>query len=308
MHKVFNTLQKKGQLFSHDFFVLSLICFREILTIDSNLRQENTELKHRLRQLESRVGPTSSEGVTNQKLRKQVETLKRELASLSEAYEKLKIDSTREISKWRSQIIQPAGHDDYKMKYISLQHIVESERIDHRREINKLLKEIKESKNYRRVSRSPSPAHNQTGNRMLPLISSSQVTGRKFATQSMASNRLSSGLSTIETQKLSSSRTPTRTNGSLRKSQGISPSPEPRRSGRDNRRRKDTSSAQSHTYASLSRSRSPSSSLGRRFDPTAYALEKAQKLESSRRARAWGSGRSSRYESGYSSANSQVLS
>jgi predicted transcriptional regulator len=141
------------------------LCFREILTIDSNLRQENTELKHRLRQLESRVGSSSSEGgMTNQKLRKQVETLKRELASLSEAYEKLKIDSTREISKWRSQIIQPAGHDDYKMKFISLQHIVESERIDHRREINKLLREIKEIKNSRRVSsRSPSPAQTRTG-------------------------------------------------------------------------------------------------------------------------------------------------
>jgi hypothetical protein len=122
----------------------------------------------------------------------------------------------------------------------------------------------------------------------------------------MAANRLSSGLSTVETRKLSSSRTPTRTNNSLRKSQRTSPSPEPRRSGRDSSRRKD-SSAQSHTYASLSRSRSPSSSLGRRFDPTAYALEKAQKLESSRRTRAWGSGRSSRYESGYSSANSQVF-
>jgi hypothetical protein len=131
-------------------------------------------LKHRLRQLESRVGPSSSEGVTNQKLRKQVETLKRELGSLSEAYEKLKIDSTREISKWRGQIIQPAGHDDYKMKYISLQHIVESERIDHRREINKLLREMRESKNYRRPSRSPSPAPARTGKEPLtfcfPLV------------------------------------------------------------------------------------------------------------------------------------------
>lgn len=119
-------------------------------------------MKHRLRQLESRIGSPSSEGVTNQKLRKQVESLKRELSSLSETYERLKIDSAREISKWRSQTIQPAGHDDYKMKYISIQHILESERIEHRREIHKLLREMRDSKS-KWNSRSPSPAHSRTG-------------------------------------------------------------------------------------------------------------------------------------------------
>lgn len=35
--------------------IFVLIWHREIRQIDSNLRQENTELKHRLRQLESRI-------------------------------------------------------------------------------------------------------------------------------------------------------------------------------------------------------------------------------------------------------------
>lgn len=118
----------------------------------------------------------------------------------------------------------------------------------------------------------------------------------------MASGRLSSGLSTVESNK-NSFRSSTGINSSVRHSR-TSPSPEPKRSGRDSKRR----TAQSPTYASLSRSRSPSSSLGRRFDPTAYALERAKKAEISRRSSAWGSGRGSRYgESGYSSANSQVL-
>lgn len=93
-----------------------------------------------------------------------MESLKRDLSSLSETYEKLKIDSAREISKWRSQTIQPAGHDDYKMKYISIQHILESERIEHRKEVKKLLREIRESKSFQRSSRSPGPAQTRTGN------------------------------------------------------------------------------------------------------------------------------------------------
>jgi hypothetical protein len=317
MLKVFNTLQKKGFLslyplslsLSVSLFLLTsvslslpLFC-RDLLTIDSNLRQENTELKHRIRQYESRLNSTAattaSEGISNQKLRKQVETLRRELSNLSEAYERLKLNSTREIAKWRSQIIQPAGHDDYKMKYISLQHILDSERIDHRREIQKLLKELKENKGYNSKSRrSPSPA------------APTRTSSRKLATQSMASNRLSSGLSTMETVKKPSTRNSSLTNHSLRKSQRMSPSPEPQRNGRDHRRRQDSthSAHQSHTYASLSRSRSPSSSLGGHFDPTAYARERSRKVESTHRDRAWGSGRSARYgESGYSSANSQVI-
>jgi hypothetical protein len=40
--------------------------------------------------------------------------------------------------------------------------------------------------------------------------------------------------------------------------------------------------------ASSSRSRSPSSSLGGRFDPTAYALERAERLKKSKSSPGWG--------------------
>lgn len=78
--------------------------------------------------------------------------------------------------------------------------------------------------------------------------------------------------------------------------------------------------------AASSRSRSPSSSLGGRFDPTAYALERAERLRKSRKGPSWGARASDRshislldemcsivlfvirynHESGYSSATSQV--
>lgn len=62
-----------------------------------------------------------------------------------------------------------------------------------------------------------------------------------------------------------------------------------------------------------SRSVSPSSgyhsgsSLGGRFDPTAYSRERAEKVAASKAKSAWGVSSNRYQESGYSSANSQVI-
>lgn len=92
-------------LYSHTYII------RELRHIDSNLRKENTELKHRLRQLESRSGsasgnPASSSGVTeNQiivKIRRQNDALQRELTEMTNAYERLKYVTSNEIAKWKN--------------------------------------------------------------------------------------------------------------------------------------------------------------------------------------------------------------
>lgn len=155
------------------------IKYRELKIIDSNLRQENTELKFRLRQLESRIGTStpisSSTDVSSQnnKYKKHIEALKKELSDLSVAYERLKIETSREISKWRSNNnIQSSGYgsgsntDDFRKKYLTIQHILETERIDHRREINHLLKELKDAKQHNNSSRrlnNSSPSRSHTG-------------------------------------------------------------------------------------------------------------------------------------------------
>jgi hypothetical protein len=111
-------------------------CCRELRQMVAQLRQDNTELRHRMRQAESRsakalnnsmsmnstaslhgatglVAQGTPSGVaainaelatTNAKLRKQIDALKRELEQLSQAHEKLRADSAREISKWKLRI------------------------------------------------------------------------------------------------------------------------------------------------------------------------------------------------------------
>lgn len=101
---------------------------RELRQIVSQLRQDNTELKHRLRHSSSTStnaannsfttggGGNSSSNISgmnsqntdlinlNQKLKKQVEALKKELHDLSNAYEKYRTEASKEITKWKRAI------------------------------------------------------------------------------------------------------------------------------------------------------------------------------------------------------------
>jgi coiled-coil domain-containing protein 61 len=97
---------------------------RQIVT---QLRQENTELKHRLRQMESRANSTNSMGkgpggniqadliADNTKLRKQNQGIKKELAESSSAYEKLRIEMAKEIGKWKSKLSSTSFEGEKKV-------------------------------------------------------------------------------------------------------------------------------------------------------------------------------------------------
>ena len=82
------------------------------------LRQENSELRHRLKQLESRAstqqggsGSTSTLDVValNAKYKKQIESLRKELEEFSGVHEKLRVDSARELAKTRHQLSLAIG-------------------------------------------------------------------------------------------------------------------------------------------------------------------------------------------------------
>jgi len=93
-----------------------MISFREQRQIISQLRQDNTELRHRLRHSgggASALNTSTTQHTNaantelsnaNAKLRKQVENLKRDLQDSSVAYEKLRTESAREIARWKLKI------------------------------------------------------------------------------------------------------------------------------------------------------------------------------------------------------------
>jgi thiamine kinase-like enzyme len=88
--------------------------------IVTQLRQDNTELRHRLRQADSRANNVSSIGKggstgggftlhtdlvnENIKLRKQLSGLKKELADTSNVYEKFKIESYKEVNILKAKV------------------------------------------------------------------------------------------------------------------------------------------------------------------------------------------------------------
>lgn len=102
-------------------YTSSIRIHRELKQILSQLRQDNTELRHRLRHggatnsstanfsaLNSSALHTNAVNTdlsnANAKLRAQVESLKRELQESSVAFEKLRTESAREIARWKLKI------------------------------------------------------------------------------------------------------------------------------------------------------------------------------------------------------------
>ena len=97
--------------------IIGLVYYnRELRELLARLRQENTELKHRLRQghhglntstgsalgagSSSQIASLNAEGVAaNIKLRTQIDSLKKELNESSKAYNQLRVDATKEIAK-----------------------------------------------------------------------------------------------------------------------------------------------------------------------------------------------------------------
>eukprot|EP00602_Paraphysomonas_sp_CaronLab_P000215 CAMPEP_0185031382 /NCGR_PEP_ID=MMETSP1103-20130426/18830_1 /TAXON_ID=36769 /ORGANISM="Paraphysomonas bandaiensis, Strain Caron Lab Isolate" /LENGTH=789 /DNA_ID=CAMNT_0027566895 /DNA_START=93 /DNA_END=2462 /DNA_ORIENTATION=- len=277
---------------------------REMRQIDTQLRQENTELKHRLRQLEKRNGVSngsSEPSGTVGKLRKQIDTLKRELADSAAAYERLRVEMAREAARWRAQTpsSQSEREKEWRAKAVGLQHALDSERIEHRREVLRLQRELEDARQL--IARKKLTGASSGAGRS----SKQQMSSRQIA----AANRMSAG---VPSTGRSRSPVPRSTRGSYSSTggyssgYGYSAGGTRTGAGRGRSQTSRTPPPRRSTLQSRSRSRSPSSSLGGRFDPTAYAMQRQQRISQSKSSRsAWGAGGDRYVESGYSSANSQ---
>ena len=104
---------------------------KDLRAMVANLRQENQELRHRMRQAESRsakaasnnagLGANISHGdlskvnselmAQNSKLKRQVEACKRDLAAADVNFEKMRTDAAKDISKWKMKALEgdPGG-------------------------------------------------------------------------------------------------------------------------------------------------------------------------------------------------------
>ena len=85
---------------------------KDVRQIIAHLRQENTELRHRLRQADSRklsappgqVGMVNELTAANAKLRRTVEGLRKELQEASASFEKQRAESQKELNKWKLRV------------------------------------------------------------------------------------------------------------------------------------------------------------------------------------------------------------
>lgn len=275
------------------------------------LRQENTELRHRLRQAESRINktnttissPPSTSSInpslteiiaTNSKLRKQVESLKKDLADASIAYERLRNESTKEISKWKSRSGQGSSDPlEFYTKGVSNTNNSTVEVL--RRRVIELEKEVT---TMRKANVSTNRAN--TAYRSSSASKNSNMPYRQRSHTPPAAANLSK-------QPVS------------RSNQRSYSADSNKMTGTKNTNKRTTASATASSREARGRSTSPASSLGGRFDPTEYAKNRKEKIMEAKMNKngVWGSTgggsndhryeRSSRgyKESGYSSATSQ---
>ena len=304
------------------------------------MRQENTELKHRLRHsgqsnqtstatnnssFSNGSGPNSADVVSaNSKLKKQIESLKKELQELSLAHERLRTEAAREVSLWKLKIgsVNPSHVDsiavptaidsmtttmlpkgtvlaDLKRRVLVLEQELRSERLKSTFSSARMHPTATSTRRAHASNFSPGHLSRHTGR---DRGGGSTVTR---PTHSWASRSISADTALRM-------RSPRGTSDDL-VSQRLPASTWSHPHG-----------SASPKHAAGSRRASPrvpsSSSLGgSRFDPTAYQRQKQQLKDlQSMTSKAWGVGVSRsdkhrhrspngpRHESGYSSANSQV--
>ena len=306
----------------------------------SQMRQENTELKHRLRHSGqsnhnstatnnssfSNGGPgpnTSADAVSaaNSKLKKQVESLKRELQELSLTHGKLRTEAAREVSRWKLKIgsVNPSHFDsavptaatdammlpngvvaDLKRRVLVLEQELRSERLKStisgtRMHPAAISTSTRASASYL----SPGHISRYTGRDREGGVSSVTRPTHSWASRSISADTAlrmrSRGTSGVVQQRLTASAWGN-PHGSASPKQAVG------------------------SRRASPRVPSSSSLGGSRFDPTAYQRQKQQLKElQSMSSKAWGVGVSHsrdkyryrspnglRHESGYSSANSQV--
>lgn len=310
----------------------------------SQMRQENTELKHRLRHsgqsnqtstaannssFSNGSGPTTADVVSaNSKLKKQIESLKKELQELSLAHERLRTEAAREVSRWKLKIgsVNPSHVDsiavptaidsmtmmttmlpkgtvlaDLKSRVLVLEQELRSERLKSTISGARMHPTATSTRRAHASNFSPGHLSRHTGR---DRGGSSTVTVTR-PTHSWVSRSMSADTALrMRSPRGTSDLVPQRLPASTWSHPHGSASPK-------------------HTAGSRRASpRVPSSSSslgGSRFDPTAYQRQKQQLKDlQSMTSKAWGVGVSRsdkhrhrspngpRHESGYSSANSQV--
>lgn len=190
----------------------------------SQLRQENTELRHRLRKFEGRalpsgMGPAAAVSVAASqqngelllaysKLKRQYDSAKKELNAATMAYERLRTESAKEITRLKLQVVgdttgaraQSEDANDtvkrLRAKCVQLKKDLDTERTEHKRCIARHQRELANlrhhSSTYPRRSSSPSNTTGTNSSRR-PSPSSSGLPPRP---SSAGTNRTSTNSST----------------------------------------------------------------------------------------------------------------
>jgi hypothetical protein len=303
----------------------------------SQMRQENTELKHRLRHSgqsnhnstatnnssfsNGGSGPnTSADAVSaaNSKLKKQVESLKRELQELSLAHEKLRTEAAREVSRWKLKIgsVNPS-HVDSAVPTAATDSMMLPKGVvaDLKRRVLVLEQELRSERLKSTIS----------GARMHPAAISTRASASYFSPGHISrytGRDREGGVSSVTRPTHSWASRSISADTALRmRSRGTSGVVQQRLTASTWGNPHGSASSKQAVGSRRASPRVPSSSSlgGSRFDPTAYQRQKQQLKElQSMSSKAWGVGVSHRdkhryrspnglrHESGYSSANSQV--
>lgn len=294
-----------------------LVGEKDLRKIIANLRQENTELKHRIRRQGSGGNAKEEEHIAglnrtiadlqsaNGKQRKEIEGLKKELSKADATYQKYRTESQKEINKWKTKSMDPRRRNEVDSP------LGESSTGADRSLTNSLRKRVAELERELRLEKLSSSRTGGYSGRSPASVtrgtsSSSVGPPRRAATPPMSraysrgtptsagSNRSYRGPGTFGTATRGRSQSPS-TGGY----------------------RKPTVGSSNSTYrgntpvTARSRSISPGfgSSVGGRFDPTAYQRAKEAKAAQSMANRAGygaspGSGRRYGSQAGYDSQDS----
>lgn len=305
----------------------------------ARLRQENTELKHRLRQgghvlntstasalnaSVSALGLNSEISATNAKLRRENEQLQKQLQEAAQLLDAERTRARKEIAKWQEKIGGPASTSP--SRFAAAAHQAQVSEL--RRTVAELEKQLRYERLHRGANANPNSGWSPSTRR---AVAQSDAGWQR--TRSTSSGR--GGSAEPRRSTSSSGRPASASDGVVGRSAGIagrSVSPIVRPSSAPRSREVTPSARQrsseyggygGYTPGSGSRRSSPAlaTSLGGRFDPTAYQQDRALRLQNAQRNRAWGAGATAspasggsrhRYssphggESGYTSANSQV--
>lgn len=251
---------------------------KDLRVMITQLRQENTELRHRLRQLQGKgatkqpdTTATTDLTIANTKLKKQVDILRKDLVEAGVAYEKLRTDTAREIGRWKAKFgtdrdsTSTNDHLDFYTKQQTSADII----------LRKRVAELeKELQYYRRSTAMKDAARLSGGPKNSSVNAFNAYTGTR-STSAPSRQRSASPITSNNKSTLQSKPRPTtagsRTSLTSSNSSNIKPTTAPPTRGR--------SASPSHQVAS--------SSLGKRFDPTAYQQSRAEKFSSKKNV--WGS-------------------